>query len=232
MYYGYANERWVDFRQLNALKPMLNERISMCAAKGFDAVELDDIDSFDPASTSGFHLTIGDAQNYLAYADNLIHQHGMTVMWKNSAYLSSWGRRYTDGAVVEECYVYNECFSANQAGTSHLGINCTAVGGATPCGWDDFTTDTTANQPTGKWVGEIEYGDDHFVCNPARACAGPKELRRLLQRGVCTQLRLRGGQARRRSRRQRSSSPARTAARTRPAPRPERSGGQLVSYPA
>ena len=174
VYYGYANERWVDFRQLNALKPMLNERIKMCAAKGFDAVELDDIDSFDPASTSGFHLTIGDARNYLAYADNLIHQHGMTVMWKNSAYLSSWGRRYTDGAVVEECYVYNECFSANQAGTSHLGINCTAVGGATPCGWDDFTTDTTAHQPTGKWVGEIEYGDDHFVCNPGRACAGRK----------------------------------------------------------
>ena len=53
---------------------MLNERISMCAAKGFDAVELDDIDSFDPASTSGFHLTPGDAQNYLAYADNLIHR--------------------------------------------------------------------------------------------------------------------------------------------------------------
>ena len=174
IYYGYANERWVDFRQLNALKPMLNERISMCAAKGFDAVELDDIDSFDPSSTSGFHLTPGDAQNYLAFADNLIHRHGMTVMWKNSAYLSSWGRRYTDGAVVEECYVYDECFSSSLAGTSHLGITCTAVGGATPCGWDDFTTDTTSAQPTGKWVGEIEYGDDHFVCNPGKACAGRK----------------------------------------------------------
>jgi hypothetical protein len=174
VYYGYANERWVDFRQLNALKPMLQERIGMCAAKGFDAVELDDIDSFDPASTTGFHLTIGDAQNYLAYADNLIHQHGMTVMWKNSPLLSSWGRRYTDGAVVEECYVYNECFSANLAGTSHLGVTCTGVNGATPCGWDDFTTDTTANQPTGKWVGEIEYGDDQFVCNPGKACPGRK----------------------------------------------------------
>ena len=36
---------------------MLDERISMCARKGFDSVELDDIDSFDPASTTGFHLT-------------------------------------------------------------------------------------------------------------------------------------------------------------------------------
>src|SRR5215813_6552755 len=53
VYYGYPQERWVDFRQLDALKPMLDERIRMCAAKGFDAVELDDIDSFDPPRTTG-----------------------------------------------------------------------------------------------------------------------------------------------------------------------------------
>ena len=49
VYYGYPQERWVDFRQLGALKPMLRARIAMCASKGFDAVELDDIDSFEPA---------------------------------------------------------------------------------------------------------------------------------------------------------------------------------------
>ena len=55
---------------------MLDERIAMCARKGFDAVELDDIDSFDPPSTTGFHLTPGDAQNFLAFADNPIHRPG------------------------------------------------------------------------------------------------------------------------------------------------------------
>jgi len=108
VYFGYPQERWVDFRQLDALKPMLDERIRMCAAKGFDAVELDDIDSFDPPSTTGFHLTPGDAQNYLAYAFNEIHRYGMTGLWKNSPLLSWWGRRYTDGAVVEECYRYHQ----------------------------------------------------------------------------------------------------------------------------
>ena len=107
VYFGYPQERWVDFRQLDALKPMLDERIRMCAAKGFDAVELDDIDSFDPPSTTGFHLTPGDAQNYLAYAFNEIHRYGMTGLWKNSPLLSWWGRRYADGAVVEECYRYH-----------------------------------------------------------------------------------------------------------------------------
>jgi hypothetical protein len=174
VYFGYPQERWVDFRQLNALKPMLDERLARCARKGFDAVELDDIDSFDPPSTTGFHLTPGDAQNYLAYAFNEIHRLGMTGLWKNSPLLSWWGRHYADGAVVEECYRYHECFAASLRGSSQYGITCTGLAGRTPCGWDDFTTDRTRNQPTGKWVGEAEYAQDHYVCDPGQRCPHKK----------------------------------------------------------
>ena len=176
IYYGYPQERWVDFRQLDALKPMLDERIAMCARKGFDAVELDDIDSFDPPSTTGFHLTPGDAQNYLAYAFNEIHRLGMTALWKNSPYLSWWGRHYADGAIVEECYVYRQCLASQLRGSSQYGITCTSLAGATPCGWDAFTTDKTALQPTGKWVGEAEYSDDNYVCNPGQKCSGRRSF--------------------------------------------------------
>jgi hypothetical protein len=175
VYFGYPEERWVDFRQLDALKPMLRERIAMCARKGFSAVELDDIDSFDPPSTTGFRLTPGDAQNYLAYAFNLIHADGMTGLWKNSPYLSWWGRQYSDGAVLEECYTYHQCTAAQLRGSSQYGITCTGLSGATPCGWDDFTTDKTAAQPDGKWVGDAEYGADHYVCSPGQTgskCGG------------------------------------------------------------
>jgi hypothetical protein len=153
IYFGYPQERWVDFRQLNRLKPMLTERISMCARKGFDAVELDDIDSFSPASTTGFSLTAGDAQNYLAYALNLVHSYGMTVLWKNAPELAKWGVGYADGAVVEECYVYRECSS-----------------------WNVFSGGKTAHQPSGKWVGEAEYGSDHYVCNPGQGCRGRRSF--------------------------------------------------------
>jgi hypothetical protein len=175
IYFGFPQERWVDFRRLDQLKPMLDERIAMCARKGFDAVELDDIDTFDPASTTGFYLTPGDAQNYLAYAFNQVHKAGMTVLWKNTPGLAWWGMRYTDGAVVEECYVYHECFAAWQQGTRQDGITCSALHGPTPCGWDVFAADHTARQPTGKWVGEAEYGADHFVCNPGQRC--PRQQR-------------------------------------------------------
>jgi hypothetical protein len=173
VYYGYPQERWLDFRQLGALKPMLAERIGRCAAKGFDAVELDDIDSFDPTRETGFRLTPGDAQNFLAYAFNLIHRDGMTALWKNSPLLSWWGRRYADGAVVEECYAYHACFASWLRGNRQYGITCTGLHGRTPCGWDDFAADVTPAQPTGKWVGEAEYGADHYVCNPGQRCRGP-----------------------------------------------------------
>jgi hypothetical protein len=176
VYYGYPEERWVDFRQLDALKPMLRERISMCARKGFDAVELDDIDSFDPPSTTGFNLTPGDAENFLAYAFNEIHAYGMTGLWKNSPYLSWWGRQYADGAVVEECYLNHACVAAQFRGSSQYGITCTALAAGTPCGWDDFTADLTRQQPTGKWVGEAEYAEDGYVCNPGQKCPGPREF--------------------------------------------------------
>jgi len=176
VYYGYPEERWVDFRQLGALRPMLDERLAMCARKGFDAVELDDIDSFDPPSQTGFRLTPGDAQNFLAYALNQVHRDGMTALWKNSPYLSWWGRRYADGAIVEECYVYHMCVAAQLRGSSQYGITCTALTGPTPCGWDDFAADRTARQPTGKWVGEAEYSADHYVCDPGTRCPAPRRF--------------------------------------------------------
>ena len=51
-------------------------------------------------------------------------------------------------------------------GSRQYGITCTALSGATPCGWDGFTA-------TGKWVGEAEYAEDGYVCNPGQKCTGP-----------------------------------------------------------
>ncbi len=164
VYFGFPQERFVDFRQLSALKPMIDARLEMCARKGFDAVELDDIDTFDPPSTTGFHLTPGDAQNLLAYAFNEAHRLGLAGLWKNTPLLTWWGRRYTDGAIIEECYAFRQCSS-----------------------WRNFTTDPTAAQPSGKWVGEVEYGADHVVCDPGQHhpgqhhpgqhCTGQAQLR-------------------------------------------------------
>jgi hypothetical protein len=163
VYYGYPQERWVDMRRVPAMMRVFDARIAMCARKGFDSVEIDDIDSFNPPSTTGFQLTRGDVQNLLARIDNHIHRSGMSALWKNAGILAWWGRRYTDGAVVEECYQYDECFAGQLAGSRQFGFTCTTLGGAHPCGYDAFTS-------AGKWVGEAEYVEDGFVCGPGKPC--------------------------------------------------------------
>ena len=163
VYYGYPQERWVDMRRVAAIMRVFDARIAMCARKGFDAVEIDDIDSFNPPSTTGFQLTRGDVQNLLARIDNRIHRSGMTALWKNTGILAWWARRYTDGAVVEECYEFDECFAAQLAGSRQFGFTCTGLAGTHPCGYDAFTS-------TGKWVGEDEYREDGFVCGPNQSC--------------------------------------------------------------
>ncbi|HSD01358.1 MAG TPA: endo alpha-1,4 polygalactosaminidase, partial [Gaiellales bacterium] len=163
VYFGFPQERWVDMRRVAAVMRVFDARIAMCARKGFDAVEIDDIDSFNPPGTTGFQLTRGDVQNLLARIDNRIHRAGMTALWKNSGILAWWGRRYTDGAVVEECYQFDECFAAQLAGSTQFGFTCTGLGGAHPCGYDAFTSQ-------GKWVGEAEYREDGFVCGPNQSC--------------------------------------------------------------
>lgn len=80
------------------------------------------------------------------------------------------GRRYADGAVVEECYLYRQRTACSLGGSRQYGITCTVLAGPTPCGWDDFTTDRTRQQPTGKWVGEAEYSADGYVCSPGQSC--------------------------------------------------------------
>jgi hypothetical protein len=74
---GFPNERWLDVRQLSILQPLIDGRLSsQCAAKGFDAVEIDNIDGFDPASTTGFQLTEQDGQAFLAYQQDPLARDG------------------------------------------------------------------------------------------------------------------------------------------------------------
>lgn len=157
---GWPQERWVDVRQLSSLEPVIDSRLQMCAAKGFDGVEIDDIDGWTQAAQTGFPLTAGDAQAWLAYMANEAHSLGMFVLWKNDPYLASWATHYFDGAISEQCYQYTECTPSQNAGFD--GCDTTTD----PCGVSVFTS-------AGDWVGEVEYS---YVCAPGASCAGRRSF--------------------------------------------------------
>ena len=162
---GYPDEHWVDVRQLQALMPLIDARMRMCARKGFDGVEVDNIDGWD--NHSGFPLTPQDTEAWLAAIANEAHSLDMFVLWKNDPYLASFGLRYFDGALSEQCFEYRECTARQNAGFSFFpGMRCNMT--SWRCGVAQFAA-------AGKWVGEVEYkwgvdGTAGVVCDPEQRC--------------------------------------------------------------
>ena len=162
---GYPDEHWVDVRQLRVLEPLIDARLRMCARKGFDGVEVDNIDAWD--NRSGFPLTPQDAEAWLAAIADEAHKLGMFVLWKNDPYLASFGERYFDGALSEQCFSFRECTARQNDGITFFpGMRCNMT--SLRCGVGQFAA-------AGKWVGEVEYKwgvphEDGVVCDPGQHC--------------------------------------------------------------
>lgn len=108
---GWPGERWLDVRELqrphSILHTIMDRRLDMCAAKGFDMVELDNVDGY--LNHSGFPLTGADQLFYNATLANDAHDRGMSVLQKNDNEQIPKLLRYFDGALNEQCNQYREC---------------------------------------------------------------------------------------------------------------------------
>lgn len=104
---GWKGERWLDIRRTEVLEPLMETRIAMCAKKGFDAVEPDNMDGY--RNTSGFPLTAADQLRYNRLIARLVHRHGMAVGLKNDLPQIPELVADFDFAVNEQCAQYEEC---------------------------------------------------------------------------------------------------------------------------
>jgi hypothetical protein len=81
--------------------------IEKCAADGFDAVEIDNLDTY---SRSGGRITQDNAVAFMALLSGAAHASGLAIAQKNSTeILHRRVEMQTDFAVAEECSVWNEC---------------------------------------------------------------------------------------------------------------------------
>ena len=103
----WVGERWLDIRRRDLLLPIMAQRMRLCAEKGFDAVEVDNIDGYD--NKSGFPLMAGDQARYNIALATLAHINGLSIGFKNDLGQAADLEPYFDFAVVEECLKYNEC---------------------------------------------------------------------------------------------------------------------------
>ncbi|MGW3295169.1 endo alpha-1,4 polygalactosaminidase [Streptomyces xiamenensis] len=103
----WEGEQWLDIRQLDVLGPLMAARFDMCADKGFDAIEPDNMDGYinDP----GFPLTKEDQIAYNLMISELAHERGLSVGLKNGVDMVPGLVDAFDFSVNEECAYYKEC---------------------------------------------------------------------------------------------------------------------------
>jgi len=92
--------------------------IDGCKAKGYDAIEIDNLDSF-----SRSRGTLTEANNVAAMAmfSAAAHQKGMAIAQKNSAEIvSKKAELGTDFVVAEECNTFDECQTYRDAYGDHV----------------------------------------------------------------------------------------------------------------
>jgi endo-alpha-1,4-polygalactosaminidase (GH114 family) len=104
---GWAGENWLDISQLSVLEPIMTARFEMCAQKGFDAVEPDNIDGYE--NDSGFSLTAAQQLSYDRWVAQEVHALGMAVFQKNDPDQATELQPSFDGELDEECNKYSEC---------------------------------------------------------------------------------------------------------------------------
>ncbi|MFD9544870.1 endo alpha-1,4 polygalactosaminidase [Streptomyces sp. NPDC060022] len=104
---GWEGEWWLDIRRTDILEPLMEARIAMCAKKGFDAVEPDNMDGY--LNTTGFPLTADDQLRYNRLIARLAHRHHLAVGLKNDLPQIPQLVDDFDFAVNEQCAQYDEC---------------------------------------------------------------------------------------------------------------------------
>ena len=108
-YEGFPDERWLDIAHFRRFAPILERRFRLCARKGFDAVEPDNLAGFE--NRTGFQLTAGDQLRFNRWVAARVHALGMAVALKNDpGQVRALLNRF-DFAIVEQCFQYDECGS-------------------------------------------------------------------------------------------------------------------------
>lgn len=108
---GWPGEFWLDVRPAGpnyaTLQSIMLARFQVCQTKGFDAVEPDNIDSYQ--NSPGFATTAADQLAYDEWIADTVHGLGMAVIQKNDLDQIATLLPYFDGVLDEECNKYSEC---------------------------------------------------------------------------------------------------------------------------
>ena len=101
-YEGWPGEKWLDIRRIDLLAPIMRARLDLCAAKGFEAVEPDNIEVL--GNDTGFPLTYEDQLSYAKFLAEEAHMRGLAVGLKNAPAMVADALPFFDFAITEDAF--------------------------------------------------------------------------------------------------------------------------------
>jgi len=106
-YEGWPGEKWLDIRQIDLLAPIMRARLDICAAKGFDGIEPDNLDLH--WAETGFNISYEDQLAYSIWLSEEAHARGLSIGLKNNEEQVKDLLPYFDWALTEDCFVAEWC---------------------------------------------------------------------------------------------------------------------------
>lgn len=106
-YEGWPGEKWLDIRRIDRLGPIMLARLDLIKAKGFDAIEPDNIEIHD--NDTSFPISYADQLAYARWLADEAHARGLAIGLKNAADMVTDSLAFFDFAITEDCFVQGWC---------------------------------------------------------------------------------------------------------------------------
>jgi hypothetical protein len=106
-YEGWPGEKWLDIRRMDLLAPILRARLDLCASKGFDGIEPDNMEIY--TNDTGFPLTYEDQLSFAKWLAEEAHVRNLAIGVKNAPDQVKDLVAYFDFAITEDCFYYGWC---------------------------------------------------------------------------------------------------------------------------
>lgn len=121
-YEQLPGERWLNYKRIDLLAPIMLARFDRCARLGFHAVEADNVDAFNYETRNArgevirlgtnFKITEADTIAYVRWLAEAAHSRGLAIGLKNAEAIAEEVVDVIDFMVTEECVLYDWCDAA------------------------------------------------------------------------------------------------------------------------
>lgn len=121
----WPRERYLDVGRIDLLAPIMLARLDLAQARGCDAVEPDNVDTWTHRGRSGFNVTAAQQLAYNRFIAEAAHQRGLAVALKNDLAQIPELLDWFDFAINEQCHRFRECQRLRpfvEAGKAVLGV--------------------------------------------------------------------------------------------------------------